>query len=348
MKRQFLYDMLECPSVSGQEIPIQELIQSYMKPVCDTILHDSSSTSVVVIHPDAACKVMLCAHADEIGFYVNRICENGCLNVIKAGGVHSVLYLGTHVQVINEKGIFHGVVVSYCDLEQKENVLDSDLHIDMGFHDRKDALQYVNIGDTVCSSMTYQELANNCIAGRAIDDKGGVFIIMEAIRRAKEKGTLCGMYGASTSGEETTRRGAYYASSLVKPTCAIIVDVTFASDTVGAENNEGGDIALSKGPVLCKSSTVNANMNKKMVDIAERLHIPYQWEVTPGYTHTDGDTIFMNNEGIPICLVSLPLRYMHSSIETANWNDIEYAITLISEFLVEMNETFSFLPYNIK
>lgn len=345
MKKQFLYDLLSCPSVSGQEVPIQKLIQSYMELVCDSFLYDNSSTLVGVIHPSSKCKVMLCAHADEIGFYITRICENGLVKVMKAGGVHPVLYLGTHVQVINEKGVFHGVVASYSELEQKETVTDSDLYIDMGFHDRVDALQYVNIGDTLCASMTYQELVNQHITGRALDDKAGVFIIMEAMRRANEKGAMCGMYGASTSGEETTRRGAYYASSLVKPTCAIIVDVTFASDTIGVENNETGDVLLGDGPVLCHSSTVNANMNKKMAEIAQRLQIPLQWEVTPGLTHTDGDTIFMNQEGIPICLVSLPLRYMHSSIETASWKDIEYAITLISEFLVEMREGFSFSPF---
>ena len=156
-------------------------------------------------------------------------------------------------------------------------------------------------------------------------------------------GASVGMYAATTTGEETTRRGAFHAVKAVKPDCAIIVDVTFASDYQGVQNNEGGDIFLGKGAVLCHSSIVNEAMNKRMETLAKQHGIAYQWEVTPGFTSTDGDTIHMSNEGVPICLVSLPLRYMHSSIETADWKDVESCIDLIAAFLCSLDSAFSYL-----
>ena len=188
-----------------------------------------------------------------------------------------------------------------------------------------------------------QELQKNRFAARAIDDRGGAFIILEAVRKAKEMGASVGMYAATTTGEETTRRGAFHAVKAVKPDCAIIVDVTFASDYQGVQNNEGGDIFLGKGAVLCHSSIVNEAMNKRMETLAKQHGIAYQWEVTPGFTSTDGDTIHMSNEGVPICLVSLPLRYMHSSIETADWKDVESCIDLIAAFLCSLDSAFSYL-----
>lgn len=345
MNKAFLYDLMSSPSVSGYELPIQKKIHMYMEPVCDDFIFSNSTTLTSVMNKTSPCKVLLCAHVDEIGFYVNRICDNGLLQVIQAGGVHPTLYLGSHIQVVNELGSFPGVVVTYKELEQKEVLKVSELYLDMGYLNSEDALKDIQLGDPVCASVTYHELANDLISGRAIDNKGGTFIVLEAMRKAKEMGAACGIYGAATTGEETTCRGAYFASQEVNPTCAIIVDVTYASDVPGAYDNESGDVALGKGPVLCKSSTVNVKMIQAMADIAQRHHIPFQWEVMPSFTHTDGDTVFKNLKGIPICLISLPLRYMHSSIETASLQDMKHAIDLIAAFLVEMNENFIFNPF---
>ena len=343
MNKEFLKGLLNCVSVSGEEIQIQKYIKDQMKDIVDDTMVDGSGDLINIINPDSNHKVLLCAHADEIGFYINRIYSDGTLGVTKAGGVRPVLYLGTHVQIVSDE-IVHGVVMSHSGLENKEKVAVSDLRIDIGCDSKEEAEKIVSVGNVVCAATSMQELQNHRFAARAVDDRGCVFIILEAIRRAKELGAKVGMYAATTTGEETTRRGAYHASTNVEPSCAIIVDVTFASDYVGATSNEGGDIALGKGAALCYSSTVNKAMNKKMEEIAKNLNIPVQWEVSPGWTYTDGDIVHLTNKGVPIVLVSLPLRYMHSSIEMADYRDIEACIELIAQFLVQLDDSFPYIP----
>ena len=343
MNKDFLKELISCVSVSGKEENIQRLIKAHMSDVSDASMVDASGNLVTVINPDAKQKVMLCAHADEIGFYVNRVNTDGTIGIIRAGGVRAPIYLGTHVQVVG-KEVLHGVVMSHRELENRGGVKVDDLRIDLGFDSKEEASKYVSVGDVVCASTTLEDLQNDRFAARAVDDRGGVFIILEAIRKAKELHATTGMYAATTVGEETTRRGAFHASVNVKPTCAIIVDVTYATDYQGALNGEGGDVYLGKGGVLCHSSIVNKQLQKRMADTAEKYNIPLQWEVMPGFTYTDGDTIHLSNQGVPIVLVSLPLRYMHSSIETADYKDVQACIDLIAHFLCDLEEDFNFLP----
>ncbi|TCU63551.1 endoglucanase [Longicatena caecimuris] len=342
MNKTFMKELLTCISVSGKEKAIQQIIYEYMKDVCEDSRMDASKTLISVLNAKAKQKVLLCAHVDEIGFYVNRIYPDGTLGVIKAGGAHPILYLGTHVQIVG-KELIHGVVICNKMLETKGTIVSDDLRIDIGCDTKEESEKVVSLGDVICAAVDMQELQKNRFAARAIDDRGGAFIILEAVRKAKKMGASVGMYAATTTGEETTRRGAFHAVKAVKPDCAIIVDVTFASDYQGVQNNEGGDIFLGKGAILCHSSIVNEAMNKRMETLAKQHGIAYQWEVTPGFTSTDGDTIHMSNEGVPICLVSLPLRYMHSSIETADWKDVESCIDLIAAFLCSLDSAFSYL-----
>lgn len=343
MDKTLLKDLLHCASVSGEEIAIQRIIKEHMQDICDAQQIDASGNLISIVNRHATHKVLLSAHVDEIGFYVNRIYADGTLGVIKAGGVHPVLYLGTQVLIMG-KEVLHGVVISNRSLETKDKLVSDDLRIDIGCDTKEQSEALVPLGATVCANIHMQELQNGRFSARAIDDKGGAFIILEAIRKAKARGANIGMYAATTVGEETTRRGAYHASVQVKPDCAIIVDVTFASDYIGATHNEGGDIALGKGAVLCHSSIVNKAMNQRMEALAKQYGIAYQWEVTPGFTFTDGDTIHLTNQGVPVCLVSLPLRYMHSSIETADWKDVAACIDLITAFLCTLEEDFAYLP----
>ncbi len=343
MNKEFFKSLLECPSVSGHEEMIQGKVKQYMSDVVDEFKIDNSGSLTSIINKESGFKVLLCGHIDEIGFYVNRIYPDGTIGVVKSGGVRPVLYLGTHVQIIGDT-IVDGVVMTNSSIESKEKVVCSDLRIDIGCDCKEEAEKLVSTGSSVCASTSWKELQNERIAARAIDDRGGAFIILEAVRRAKEKGCNIGMYATTTTGEETTRRGAFHAATNHKPDCAIIVDVTFATDYLGARDGENGDVSLGKGAVLCHSSTVNKNMNQKMEEIAKQHQISYQWEVYPSFTYTDGDTVFLSNQGVPVCLVSLPLRYMHSSIEMADYKDIEACIELISNFLCEINENTKFTP----
>src|SRR5699024_5259810 len=161
----------------------------------------------------------------------------------------------------------------------------------------------------------------------------GVYIIMEALKRARERGCKAGVYAASTTGEETTKTGAYWCSTRIRPTLAIVVDVTYTSDCIGMNPAEMGTVELGKGPVLCNSPIVVKEWNQKLEDCAKEAGIPVQREAASRLSYTDADKIHFSNEGVPVVLVSIPLRYMHMPCEVADENDVENCIELIARFL---------------
>lgn len=346
MNQEFLEELLLTPSVSGYEEEIQKKALAYGREFADSQLCDPTGNVISVVNPQAACKVLLCGHIDEIGFVVSHVEDNGMLKLAKCGGVRPALYVGAAMQVIHEGKKTEGVVAVAPSLLKSNDVKAKDLTLDIGAESKEQALQYAAVGDSVCADTQLHELLNDNLAGRALDDRTGAFVILEAAKRAAAKGAKAGIYAATTVGEETTGRGAYYAASRVHPSCAVIVDVTWASDAPETNPADTGDIRLGKGPVLCCSSIVNKNMNQLLRRIAEEKHIPLQWEVAPGGTSTDGDTVNLCQAGIPTALVSIPLRYMHSSVEVGSRKDLEGCIELISEFLLRIDETFDYCPLN--
>lgn len=335
MDREFLTRLLECTSVSGYEEPLQDAVESEMRAYADEIRRDEMQNLVCVLNPESPTRIMLSAHADEIGLMISHIREDGRLQVIDRGGIIPASYPGRQVKIRAAAGEVYGVVEAYRELFQKENLGTRELLIDIGAKDRADALRYVNIGDPVVPDTLIRRMANGRFSARALDDRIGVFIIMEALKRAKERGCGAGVYAASTTGEETTKNGAYWSSARIKPTLAVVVDVTYVGDYSGMDPSETGEVALGNGPVLCYSPIVAKNLNTEMARCAEKAEIPFQWEVASRLSYTDADKIHFSNEGVPVVLVSVPLRYMHLPAEVADENDVENCIRLLTEFLVE-------------
>lgn len=345
MNQKFLEEMLETCSVSGHEMELQKKVMDYMQPDCDEFITDATGNVISLINPNSHTKVLLCGHIDEIGFIVTTIQSDGSLKVTSAGGVSAVLYLGTHVQIQTKNGRVNGVVLVNASLKNKSDLKCSDLTIDIGASSKEEAAKVVSVGDPVCASTSYRYLLNERMSARAMDNRIGAFIVLETLKRAKEKGCQAGVYSATTVGEETTMRGAYWASQKVKPTCAMAIDVTYTSDYEGVSGIETGEVSLGKGPVLCHSSIVSKKMNEALITCANELGMDLQWEIASGRTGTDADNIHFTNDGVPVALVSIPLRYMHSSIETLSLQDVENIIELLSEFLCQV-ETIDFDPFN--
>lgn len=338
MDRLFLKKLLAMPSVSGYEEMIQEKVLDFGREFADTQFTDPSGNAISVVNPEAGHKVLLCGHVDEIGFVVTHIDDHGLLHLAGAGGVRPRLYIGSPVQVWHNEEMVSGVVAASDDLLKKEKTEVSDLLVDIGAKSKEEALKAVSVGDPVCADVQVRELLNDCFTCRALDDRTGVFVVLEAAKAAAQQGAGVGIYAAATVGEETTNRGAYYAAARVKPDCAIAVDVTWASDAPGTEPADTGEIRLGGGPVLCMAPSVNKRMNTLLREVAGELGISVQWEVAAGRTGTDGDTVSNVYEGIPMGLVSIPLRYMHSSVEVGCWNDLEDCIRLLAAFLVRLSE----------
>lgn len=345
MKQEFLYTLLDNMSVSGHEISLQKKVIEEMTPYCDKIITDYTGNVISVINPDAAFKVMLAGHIDEIGLMITYIQDNGMLKVESVGGIQAHVYPGHQVVVHGYRQKVYGTVVNSRDMD-KAGLRAGELVIDIGAKDGEDARKYVQEGDPIHLNTYHQEMLNGYMCARAIDDRGGAFIVLEALKRAKEKGCQIGVYAATTVGEETSMRGAYWAGSNVQPDAAIVVDVTYAQDYPGTNPQESGDVKLGKGPVICNSSMANRKLNELMKRCAKEKDIPYQIESFIGRTGTDADKIHFSGKGVVTALLSLPLRYMHSPSEMCHLDDIENAIELLSEVLCNINEETDLDPFH--
>lgn len=345
MDKAFLYDMIATPSVSGGEVPLQKKVAAYMREKGVAVHTDPSGNVISAINEDSPFKVLLCGHIDEIGFRVTHITDGGFLQVGKSGGIRLALAQGKRVTVMGRRPV-HGVMGLLLDKgEVKTDIELTDLYVDCGFSSREDALRLVAPGDFVTYSYTVDELENGCFAGRGLDNKLGAWTVLHALLRAREKGATVGVYAATTTGEETTMRGAYYAASRVRPTIGIAVDVIHTSDFSGSLPQRFGKIALNAGPVICKSSICNAALDRALEEAAGRLGIAVQYEVASGVTGTDADKVNLAGAGTPVTVLSIPLRYMHSPSEVAAMADVEQTVEVLAEFLSALDEGFDPDPF---
>ena len=178
------------------------------------------------------------------------------------------------------------------------------------------------IGDYVIYDTNYEYLLNDKIVGRGLDNRTGAFIVAEVLRRIADKDPKVAVYAVSTVNEETNMGGAYFAASHINPTMAIACDVSFATDHPDMSPKESGEIALGKGPILSKGAPISKKINGLLEKVAKVNELPIQYELTPGSTGTDADRIRLTGKGVPVALVSLPLRYMHAPCEVASLKKI--------------------------
>ena len=345
MNKEFLYEVLGTMSVSGHEIPLQKKVIAEMTPYCDEIRTDCTGNVICVLNPDAPTRILLAGHCDEIGLIVTVVQSDGLLRVSNAGGIYATTYPGHKVVIHGAKGPVYGVVNNHRGLT-KDGLKAGELYIDIGAADEADARQYVEEGDPVHLHTYHQEMLNGHLTARGIDDRGGMFIVMEALKRAKELGCKIGVYAASTVGEETTGRGANWAASSVRAKAAIAVDVTYATDVPGTRPEESGSVKLGGGPVVCNSSLCSKKLNDLLKSCAKEHNIPYQVESFIGRTSTDGDTIHLAGTNTTTALISLPLRYMHNPGEMCALADVENSIELLARFLCAVDDDTDFDPFH--
>ncbi|MBM7645649.1 endoglucanase [Scopulibacillus daqui] len=347
--KQFLMDLLATPSPSSQEVEIQKKWLNYVKDFAERIETDTCGNVIGSVNPDADFKILLAGHCDEIGLVINRIDDQGFLYFDKMGGISPKVAVGMKVHVLGYKKKLTGVIGVNAEHHGgvKEDLEFEDLYIDCGAKNKEEIAQYVQIGDLAVYSRQPERLFNNRLSGRGLDNRTGAFIVAEVLRRCSEKHPNVGVYAASTVNEETNMGGAYFAAAGIKPTMAIACDVTFATDYPGVNTKKYGDVRLDGGPVLAKGAPINYKINQLLENAAKRLNIPLQYELTPRKTGTDADRMRLTGVGVPISLVSLPLRYMHSPVETVSLNDIELEIELLVEMIVSLTGNESLKPLDL-
>lgn len=344
--RNFLLDLLHTPSPSSQEMEIQKKWIDYVKDFADEIRTDNAGNAIGILNPEASFKVLLAGHCDEIALVINRIDEYGFLHFDKMGGINPKAAVGMKTTILGTGKSFTGVIG--VNAQHHGGLRDDfdldDLFIDCGFRSREEAEQYVQIGDLVVYKTEPELLMDRYLSGRGLDNRTGSFIVAEVLRRLSDRGCQVGVYAASTVNEETNMGGAYFAAAGIEPTVALAVDVTFATDYPGVNKNKHGDVRLEKGPVLAKGAPINLKMNRLLEQTARKLAVHVQYELTPRMTGTDADRMRYTGSGVPISLVSLPLRYMHSPVETASLKDIDEEIELLASMIESLTGEESLNP----
>lgn len=335
MNTDLLKLLLENMSVSGEEFMLQEKLKEQMEPFCDNIYNDRIGDGIYEKKGNGGNKILFAAHIDEIGLMVSGFTDKGYVKVTNAGGIQARTYPGHTVKIQSQqKGTIWGSIVN-VPKEQKEKDFDvSKLLIDIGADSKAEAEQAVEIGDRAVQDTTVRKLLNNRIAARGLDDRSGVFCIMEALKLAQKDGDLSNtVLCAATAGEEVGAHGAKWVSEKTDPDEAVVIDVTFASDYKGMEDQAWGDVKLGKGPAILINPMCDRQMVKKLRTLAEENEIPYQLEVCSGRSYTDGDEIHTAATGIPTALVSIPLRYMHTPAEVVDLDDLNNTIKLLSLYM---------------
>ena len=342
----FFKNYINNASPVGFEISGQKLWLEYLKPYVSTQFVDPYGTAVGIINPKEEFKVVIEAHADEISWFVNYITTEGLLYLKRNGGVDHQVAPGHRVFIHGKKGPVKAVFgwpaihTRLGNPEQKEPQPKVDnLFLDCGARNKKELEQ---LGVTIGSVVTYQdgfdELANNFYIGRAFDNRIGGFMIAEVARHLKEnkKRLPYGLYVVNAVQEEIGLRGAEMIARRIKPDVAIITDVTHDTTTPLISKIIEGDCACGKGPSLAFGPAVHNKLLDLVQDVAVKKKIPVQLRAVSRSTGTDTDSFAYANDGCPSVLISIPLRYMHTTVEMLHRDDIEQTIRLMYETLLTL------------
>ncbi|GAK11583.1 M20/M25/M40 family metallo-hydrolase [Geomicrobium sp. JCM 19039] len=345
----FLYEMLRTPSPSGREDELQEKWLEYVKSSADELRTDGAGNAYAILQPEAPFRVLLAGHSDEIGFMIKHIDESGFLRVEPLGGISPLPALGMRVTVLGTNGTITGIFGTNAEHHggANEKMTTDDLYIDCGVTTKAEIERYIQIGDPAVYDIEPQLLLNESLSGRGLDNRTGSYIVAEVIRRLKDETLSVGVYGVSTVNEETNMGGAFFAGAMTKPTIAIALDVTFATDFPSASPQKNGDVRLQKGPVLAKGAPINRKVNELLERAAKDEGISLQYELTPKTTGTDADQLRLTGSGVPVAVLSLPLRYMHAPQEMIALQDIEQEITLLTRFILNLTGKEDIKPVHV-
>ncbi len=325
------------------EISGQKLWLDYIRPYVDETYVDNYGTAVGIVNPKAEYKVVIEAHADEISWYVNYITNDGLLYVIRNGGSDHLIAPSMRVNVHTDKGIVKGVfgwpAIHTRSGEKEETPSLKNIFIDIGCTSKDEVEKKgIHVGCVVTFEDEFMQLNDRYYVGRALDNRAGGFMIAEVARLLKEnkKKLPFGLYIVNSVQEEIGLRGAEMIAHKIKPNVAIVTDVTHDTTTPMINKITQGDLACGRGPVVSYAPAVQMNLNKLIINTAEKNKIPFQRQASSRSTGTDTDAFAYSNDGVVSALISLPLRYMHTTVEMIHKDDVENVIKLIYESLLNI------------
>ncbi|MDH4460668.1 MAG: M42 family metallopeptidase [Flectobacillus sp.] len=339
----FLYEYLNNAAPTGFEAPGQQIWLDYLKPYIDETIIDVYGTAVGVINPGKEYKVVIEAHADEISWFVNYIDDNGYIFVRRNGGSDAVIAPSMRCNLHTKKGVVKGVfgypAIHVRDIARDKAPTVNDIFIDLGAANKKEVEDMgVHVGTVVTFEDGLMELNDRYYVGRALDNRMGGFMIAEVARLLKENAVELPftLYVVNAVQEEIGLRGAEMIARRLKPDLAIVTDVTHDTQSPMYNKKEQGDMRCGNGPVICYGPAVQNNVRDFIIDIADQNEIKFQRQAVSRSTGTDTDAFAYAAEGVASALISLPLKYMHTTVETVSKADVQAVIDLIYKTIVAL------------
>lgn len=349
----FLEKYLNNASPTGFEQEGQKLWLAYLKPYIDDYWVDSYGTAVGIINPEASYKVVIEAHADEISWFVHYITDDGFIYLRRNGGSDHQIAPSKRVNIHTDKGIVKAVfgwpAIHTRKASKEESPSLKNIFLDCGCDTKEEVEELgVHVGCVITYEDEFMVLNKNRYVGRALDNRIGGFMIAEVARMLKEnkKKLPFGLYITNAVQEEVGLRGAQMIAERIQPNVAIVTDVCHDTNTPMINKIVQGDLKYGKGPVLTYGPAVQNNLLKLVISAAEKNDIPFQRAAASRSTGTDTDAFAYSNAGVPSVLISTPLRYMHTTVETAHKSDVENGIKLIYNTLLAIENNHDFNYFN--
>jgi putative aminopeptidase FrvX len=333
----FLKQLLTTPSPSGYERPIQDVVRAWAGQYADEVRTDRHGNVIAARNAEGQPRIMLAGHCDQIGLMVQHVDDNGFLYVQPIGGWDMQILLGQNLTVWAKDGPLPGVVARKAThlltSEERNKVPQfTDVWVDIGVKDKKEAEALVLPGDPVTVALGYRDLRNNLAASPGMDDKVGLWTVMETLRLLHNRSIQAAVFCVSTVQEEIGLRGATTSTYGIRPTVGIAVDVTHATDTPGNDKKQIGEVKLGQGPVLNRGPNINPHVFSRLQQTARDKDIPVQVRGAPRGTGTDANAMQLSRDGVAAGLVGIPNRYMHSPVEVVCLDDLDRAAQLLASF----------------
>jgi len=351
----FLFDLLNTPSPTGFEIAGQRKWAAYVRAHADRVENDAYGTAWATLDARAAQgspkRIMLEAHADEIGFILKQITKEGFLRIDRIGGSDTATARGRRLEILGDNGPVRGIIGNTAIHLRKDSLGDEkapkvyELYVDVGASNPVEvAALGLRVGHPAVYADQAEALGSHYIVSRALDNRMGGYILSQVLanlsqRKASLRSTV---HAVNSVQEEIGGHGARMVAHRLMPDVCIVLDVTHATDTPGIDAAQHGEVKLGGGPSVTHGTCNHPAVIARLLEVAKQLNIPIQHESSSRYSGTDTDVIFETREGIPSALISLPLRYMHSVVEMADLNDVKQVIELLTAFVESVSETDKF------
>jgi endoglucanase len=346
---QFLKDLLHTPSPSGYEQAIQRVVRQYVTPFADEVRIDIHGNLLAGKNLAAPVRLMFAGHCDQIGMIVSQIDDSGFLFAQTIGGWDPQQLIGQRMTVWTQSGPVPAVISRkpihlLNDEERKQVAKIEDLWLDMGAKSKAEAAEVVRVGDAVTLAPAFCELRNRRATAPGMDNRCGLWVVIEAFRRASLQRLDCALHAVSTVQEEIGLRGATTSAFGIDPYCAIAVDVTHATDCPSSDKRQQGDIRLGSGPVIFRGPNMNPRVVARLIEICTAESIEHQLAASGRATPNDANPLQVNRAGVATGLVSIPNRYMHSAVETISLDDLDRAADLLCHFARRLSADTDFTP----